>query len=85
MRIICAIKRLMLYFFVDYGKKLELPVFKHKQPGPSYYYSPMSMYNLGMVNHAQIVIDNRVGPKEHMHDHVYHEGVVKKGAKMLFH
>ena len=65
---------------MDYGQNLELPAFKHEQPGPSYYYSHMSVYNLGMVSHAHIVIVNGVGPKEHMHAHVYHEGVAKKGA-----
>ena len=73
-------------FVVDYGQNMELPVFNHEQPGCAYYYSPLSVYNLGVVNHAhkygQINSDGNVRNeyKEHMHAHVYHEGVAKKGA-----
>ncbi len=37
-----------------------------------------NIYNLGIVDHAHIYDDGRV--TEHMHCHVYHEGVGKKGA-----
>jgi uncharacterized protein YnzC (UPF0291/DUF896 family) len=65
-------------FVVDYGQNMELPVFNTQQPGCTYYYSPLSVYNLGMVNHAHEYEDGTV--KEHMYAHVYHEGVGKKGA-----
>jgi hypothetical protein len=65
-------------FVVDYGQNMELPVYNKEQPGITYYYSPLSIYNLGMVDHAHVYDDGRV--KEHMHCHVYHEGVGKKGA-----
>jgi len=65
-------------FVVDYGQNMELPVYNKEQPGVTYYYSPLSIYNLGMVDHAHVYNDGRV--TEHMHCHVYHEGVGKKGA-----
>ena len=65
-------------FVVDFGQNMELPVYNKEQPGITYYYSPLSIYNLGIVNHAHVYDDGRV--TEHMHCHVYHEGVGKKGA-----
>jgi hypothetical protein len=65
-------------FVVDYGQNMELPVYNSEQPGCTYYYSPLSVYNLGMVNHAHVYPDGTVG--EHMYAHIYHEGVGKKGA-----
>ena len=65
-------------FVVDYGQNMELPVYNKEQPGITYYYSPLSIYNLGIVDHAHVYVDGRV--TEHMHCHVYHEGVGKKGA-----
>ena len=65
-------------FVVDYGQNMELPVYNKEQPGVTYYYSPLSVYNLGVVNHAHEYPNGEV--KEHMYAHVYHEGVGKKGA-----
>lgn len=65
-------------FVVDYGQNMELPIFNSQQPGCTYYYSPLSVYNLGMVNHAHVYENGEI--KEHMYAHVYHEGVGKKGA-----
>ena len=55
-------------FVVDYGQNMELPVFNKEQPGCTYYYSPMTVNNLGMVDHAHKYPDGTVG--EHMHCHV---------------
>ena len=57
---------------------MELPIFNKEQPGCTYYYSPLSVYNLGVVNHAHEYQNGVI--KEHMYAHVYHEGVAKKGA-----
>jgi hypothetical protein len=65
-------------FVVDYGQNMELPVFNSEQPGCTYYYSPMTVNNLGMVDHAHKYPDGTVG--EHMHCHVYTDAVGKKGA-----
>ena len=39
-------------FVVDYGQNMKLPIFNSKQPGCTYYYSVMTLNNLGMVDHA---------------------------------
>ena len=65
-------------FVVDYGQNMELPSYRKKQPGCTYYYSPLSVYNLGVVNHGHVYYDGHVAA--HLHAHVYHEGVAKKGA-----
>ena len=44
-------------FVVDYGQNMELPVFNKQQPGCTYYYSPMSVNNLGIVHHAHKLAD----------------------------
>ena len=62
----------------DYGQNMELPVFNKEQPGCSYYYSPLGIYNFGVVNHAHEYPDGSVDA--HLHAHVYHEGTDKKGA-----
>ena len=41
-------------FVVDYGQNMELPKFGQEQPGVTYYYSPMTVNNFGMVNHAHV-------------------------------
>ena len=65
-------------FVVDYGQNMEIPVYKEQQPGCTYYFSPLSVYNLGVVNHGHIYDNGKIG--EHMYAHVYQEGVGKKGA-----
>ena len=65
-------------FVVDYGQNMELPCYNKEQPGVTYYYSPLSVYNLGMVDHAHEYSNGEVS--EHLYAHVYHEGVGKKGA-----
>ena len=65
-------------FVVDYGQNVELPVFNLEQPGMTYYFSPLSVYNLGVVSHAHVYKTKE--SREHMMSHVYHEGVARKGA-----
>ena len=60
---------------------MELPIFNKEQPGATYYYSPLSIYNLGIVDHAHDYGGGDI--KEHLHCHVYHEGVGKKGANKV--
>ena len=70
-------------FVVDYGQNMELPLYNSEQPGCSYYYSPLSIYNLGVVNHAHEYdknINRTKDFKAHLHAHVYHEGIAKKGS-----
>jgi hypothetical protein len=42
---------------VDYGHNMGLPVYNKEQPGCTYYFSPMSVYNLGVVDQANIYDD----------------------------
>jgi hypothetical protein len=65
-------------FIVDYGQNMELPSYNSEQPGCTYYFSPLTVFNLGIVNHAHTYNDGCVS--EHMHAHLYHKGVGKKGA-----
>ena len=69
-------------FVVDYGQNMELPLFSSQQPGTVYYYSPIGVYNLGVVNHAYDY-GNKRDPTYHMDAHVYHEGVGKKGSNCV--
>jgi hypothetical protein len=65
-------------FVVDYGQNMEVPVLNNAQFGASYYMSPLSIYNLGMVDQAHVQEDGQV--KDLMYCHVYHEGVGSKGG-----
>jgi hypothetical protein len=65
-------------FVVNYWQNMELPVYNNEQPGCTYYFSRMSVYKLGVVDHAHLYDDRQVS--KHLHCHVYHEGVGKKGA-----
>ena len=65
-------------FVVDYGQNMELPLFNEQQAGATYYLSPMTVNNLGVVNHAHVYPDGKVS--ERMHCHVYTDAVGKKGA-----
>ena len=65
-------------FVVDYGQNMEVPIFNSEQPGPTYYYSPVGVYNLGVVNHAHVHDNGTIG--KHMYAHIYNESVGKKGA-----
>jgi hypothetical protein len=57
---------------------MELPSFRKEQPGCTYYFSLLSVYNLGVVNHAHVYDDGCIS--EHLHTHTYHEGIGKKGT-----
>ena len=62
----------------DYGQNMENSSFNWEQPGCAYYYSPVSVYNFGVVDHSHVYPDSHIG--EHLHSHVYHEGNGKKGV-----
>ena len=61
---------------VNYSQNMEIPIFNNKQPGPKYYYSPVGVYNLGVVNHAHVYVYGIIG--KHMYHHIYNEAVSKK-------
>ena len=43
----------------------------------SYYFSPLSVNNLGVVNNAHVYNDGCIS--EHLHTHIYHKVVDMKG------
>ncbi len=65
-------------FLVDFGQIMEFSVYNQEQPGSIYHFSPMDVYKLGVVDHGHVYRDEQVS--EHLHCHMYHEGVKKKGA-----
>ena len=71
-------------FVVNYRQNMELPVYNKEQPGCTYYYSPLSIYTLGVVNHAYQYGENDDKTiKAHLNDHVYHKSISKKGANNI--
>ncbi len=66
-------------FVIDYSQNLEMPCFGGYQPGDSYYFTPLSVYKLGVVNCAHFHA-GETDAKDHMHCYVYHEGIASKGA-----
>jgi hypothetical protein len=65
-------------FVVDYGQNMALPAFHKEQPGCAYYYSPLNIYNGGVVDQA--FLDENGQITNLLYAHVYHEGEGKKGA-----
>jgi hypothetical protein len=57
---------------------MDLSCFNYQQPACAYYYSPFSIYNLGMVDQAH----TNVGSDQvnHLYAHVFYEDVGKKGG-----
>ena len=52
----------------DYRQNMENPSFNWEQPGCAYYYSPISVYNFGVVDHSHVYPEGHIG--EHLHSHV---------------
>jgi hypothetical protein len=57
---------------------MDLPMFAEEQPGMTYYFSPLNVNNLGIVDHAHKWPDGEV--QHCLHAHIYHEGEGEKGA-----
>ena len=62
----------------DFGQSMACPCYNCKQPGCTYYYTPLTINNFGVVDHSHVYPDGKMG--NHMYCHVYHEGIVRKGA-----
>lgn len=58
---------------VDYGQNMQLPWFGSKQPGNTYYFTPLNAYNLGIVDVA-------LNGVEVLYCHLYDESVGRKGG-----
>jgi hypothetical protein len=63
---------------VDYGQNMAMPWFGADQPGEVYYYTPMSIYNLGVVDTARVKTTDPI--PDRLYAHVYHEGQGAKGS-----
>jgi hypothetical protein len=62
----------------DFGQNMQCPFYNSNQPGCTYYYTPLNIYNFGVVDHSYDYGNRMIG--NHMHCHVYHEGIGKKGG-----
>jgi hypothetical protein len=65
-------------YVVDFGQNMEMPVFNREQAGCTYYFSPLTVNNCGVVDHGHKYPDGTVS--EHMHAHVYTKDIGKKGS-----
>jgi hypothetical protein len=63
---------------VDFGQNIQVPCYNSEQPGCTYYYTPVTVNNFGIVNHSHDYGNGSID--NHMYCHVYHEGVGKKGG-----
>ncbi len=63
---------------------MELPLFNAEQQVMTYYYLPLSIFNLGCANHAHVRREDYKYPRVHMHYHVCHEGIKKVGANNVY-
>ena len=66
-----------IFKIMDYSQNLYLSNFEDEQPGDTYYYSPLNVYQSGIV-------DVSTG-KDLLHSYTYIEVEGKEGGKMHFH
>ena len=57
---------------------MQCPCYNSKQPGCTYYYTSLNVFNFGVVDHSHDYGNGTIG--NHMYCHVYHEGIGKKGG-----
>ena len=62
----------------DFGQNIQCPCYNSKQPGCTYYYTPLHVFNFGVVDHSHKYGNRNIG--NHMYCHVFHEGIGKKGG-----
>ena len=55
---------------IDYGQNMQMPWFGHGQPRETYYYTPLNVSNLGIVDCFN----------DTLYAHIYHKGEGKKGG-----
>mgnify|MGYP006193901915 CR=1 FL=1 len=64
---------------VDFGQNIQVPCYNSEQPVCTYYYTPMTANNFGIVNHSHDYGNGNMD-NHHIYCHVYHEGLGKKGG-----
>jgi hypothetical protein len=57
---------------IDYRQNMALPYFGESQPGDTYYFTPLNIYNLGVVDVSE--------EQDKLYCHIYQEGGGKKGG-----
>ena len=62
----------------DFGQNMQCPCYNSNQPGCTYYYTPLNIYNFGVVDHLHDHGNRTIG--NHVHCHVYHADIGKKGG-----
>jgi hypothetical protein len=62
----------------DFSQNMQCPCYNSKQPGCTYYYTSLDVYNFGVVDHLHDYSNGTIG--NHMYCKVYHEGIGKKGG-----
>ena len=53
----------------DFGQNMQCPCYNSNKPGCTYYYTPLNIYNFGVVDHSYDYGYRMIG--NHMHCHVY--------------
>ncbi len=62
----------------DFGQNIECPCYNSNQPGCTYYYTLLNVFNFEVVDHSHDHGNQMIG--NHMYCRVYHEGIGKKGG-----
>jgi hypothetical protein len=63
----------MYTLIADYGQNMKLPLFGGNQPGDTYYYTPLHIYNVCLV-------DVSTPGSNQLFAHIYKDGNGKKGG-----
>jgi hypothetical protein len=71
----------MYTFVIDYGQNMDIPVINEEQPGPTYYFSPVGVYNLGVVHHTHVYDNGTIG--KHMYARVYNEAQLARRVRIM--
>ncbi len=69
-------------FFVNCGQTIKVPCFGKNQLVDMYYSTPISVYNLGIINSAH-VHEGDSPPKENFHCHVFEEDDIRNGSNNI--
>ena len=45
----------------DFGQNMQCPCYNSKQPGCTYYYTPLNVFNFGVVDHSHNYVNRNIG------------------------
>ena len=72
-KVLCGL--MCIAIVVDFMQNMDLPSFGSNQPGETYYYTPVNVNTLGIVD-----CNNE---KDHLHGYIYDEGEANKGGNVV--